>query len=35
MLPCEIHPFDKFLVKTTIQVPNYKHNVSLSEVEVK
>ena len=24
LLPCEIHPFDKFLVKTIIEVPNYQ-----------
>lgn len=27
LLPCEIHPFDKFLVKTIIQVPNIKNRL--------
>ncbi len=28
LLPCEIHPFDKFLVKTVLEVPNYANSSS-------
>jgi hypothetical protein len=33
LLPCDIHPFDQFLVKTEIIIPNYDEDKDEEEIK--